>query len=96
MKIFGGKIMIFFFIFAQNIDCGYMLESTRHYPQSIFWSKNRKNKYTPAYPSFTTKVGYKGIFISQTCFPDASESSRDPPDSKSNASYILLQSLVRK
>ena len=31
-------------IFAQNIDCGY--------PQSIFWSKNKKNTYTPAFPSF--------------------------------------------
>ena len=23
------------------------------YPQSMFWSKNMKNIYTPAYPSFT-------------------------------------------
>ena len=40
-----------FLIFAQNIDCGYTLEPPR-YPQSIFWSKNKKNRYTPAYPSF--------------------------------------------
>ena len=33
-----------FLIFAQNIDC--------EYPQSMFWSKNKKNRYTPAYPSF--------------------------------------------
>ena len=44
-------------IFAQNIDCGYMLEPPRgggsnEYPQSMFWSKNRKNRYTPANPSF--------------------------------------------
>ena len=44
-----------FLIFAQNIDCEYTLEPPRRggsneYPQSMFWSKNR---YTPAYPSFT-------------------------------------------
>ena len=47
-----------FLIFAQNIDCGYTLELPRRggsneYPQSMFWSKNKKNRYTPAYPSFT-------------------------------------------
>ena len=43
----------YFFIFAQNIDCGYTLEPPRRggsneYPQSTFWSKNKKNRYTPA------------------------------------------------
>ena len=47
-----------FLIFAQNIDCGYTLEPPHRggfneYPQSIFWSKNKKNRYTPANPSFT-------------------------------------------
>ena len=47
-----------FLIFAQNIDCGYTLEPPRRggsneYPQSMFWSKNKKNKYTPVNPSFT-------------------------------------------
>ena len=47
-----------FLIFAQNIDCGYTLEPPRRggsneYPQSMFWSKNKKNRYTSAYPSFT-------------------------------------------
>ena len=47
-----------FLIFAQNIDCGYTLEppqrgGSNEYPQSLFWSKNKKNRYTPAYPSFT-------------------------------------------
>ena len=46
-----------FLIFAQNIDCGYTLEPPRRggsneYPQSMFWSKNKKNRYTPSYPSF--------------------------------------------
>ena len=38
-----------FLIFAQNIDCGYTLEPPRRggsneYPQSMFWSKNKKRK----------------------------------------------------
>ena len=58
MKIFTGKILIFFLFFAQNIDCGYTLEPPRRggsneYPQSMFWSKNKKNSYTPANPSFS-------------------------------------------
>ena len=47
-----------FLIFAQNIDRGYSLEPPRRggsneYPQSMFWSKNKKNRYTLAYPSFS-------------------------------------------
>ena len=66
----------FFPIFAQNIDCGYKLEPPRRggsneYPQSMFWSKHKKNRYTPANPSFFyVKVGFKGVFIARTCFPD--------------------------
>ena len=26
---------------------------SNEYPQSMFWSKNKKNRHTPAYPSFT-------------------------------------------
>ena len=51
------KNLNIFLIFAQNIDCGYTLEPPRRgcsneYPQSMFWSKNKKNRYTPANPSF--------------------------------------------
>ena len=63
-KFFGCKkekfneiIFDIFLIFAQNIDCGYSLESPRRggsneYPQSMFLSKNKKNGYTLAYPRF--------------------------------------------
>ena len=63
-----------FLIFAQNIDCGYTLEPPRRggsneYPQSMFWSKNKK-KY-PCIPQFFyIKVGFKGVYITRTCFPD--------------------------
>ena len=49
--------MDIFLIFAQNIICGYMLVLPRRggsneYPQSMFWSKNKKIRYIPANPSF--------------------------------------------
>ena len=55
---FHWKNFDIFLIFAQNIDCGYTLEPPRQggsneYPQSMFWNKNKKNRYTPAYPSFS-------------------------------------------
>ena len=68
--------MIFFLIFAQNKDCGYTLEPPRRggsneYPQSMFLSKSKKNRYTPSYPSFANiKVGFKGVYITRTCFRD--------------------------
>ena len=56
-KIFSRKKIEIFLIFAPNIDCGYTLEPPRRggskeYPQSMVWGKNKKNRYTPAYPSF--------------------------------------------
>ena len=54
---FTRKKIDIFNIFAQNIHCGYTLETPRRggsndYPQCMFWIKNKKNRYTPAYPSF--------------------------------------------
>ena len=58
-----------FLIFAQNIDCGYTLEPPQYeYPQSRFWSKNKKKVY-PCKPQFYyIKVGCKGVFDTRTCF----------------------------
>ena len=46
----------FYLNFAQNIDCGYTLGPPRpgvynEYSQSMFWSKNKKNRY-PCIPQF--------------------------------------------
>ena len=87
MKFSAEKIDIFL-IFAQNIDCGYSLEPPRRggsneYPQSMFWSKNKKNRYTPANPSFTIqKWGLRGVFIARACFPDdcKSQTNKEPYD----------------
>ena len=62
-----------FLTFAQNIDCRYTLEppqcgGSNEYPQSMFWSNNKKNVY-PCKPQFyCIKVGCKGVFVTRTCF----------------------------
>ena len=44
--------MIFFlFLFKHSQGGSY------EYTHSMFWSKDKKNKYTPAYPSFAAKSG---------------------------------------
>ena len=60
----------FFYISAQNIDCGYSLERPRQggsnkYPQSMFLSRNKKNNNVyPCKPQFYyIKVGFKGVKI---------------------------------
>ena len=55
---FRRKYFDIFDSIVQNIDCGLTLEPPRRggsneYLQSIFWSKNEKNRYTTVYPSFT-------------------------------------------
>ena len=73
---FIGKFLIFFLKFAKNIDCGYTLEPPRRggsneYPQSMFWSKNNKNRYTPCIPQFCyINVGNEWVYLTRTCFPD--------------------------
>ena len=63
---FQIKILVFFHISAQNIDCGYSLEPPRRggsneYPQSMILSKIRNIMYTPVNPSFTIqKWGLRG------------------------------------
>ena len=68
-EIFQINILIFFHIFAQNIDCGYSLEPPRRggsneYPQSMFMRRNKKNNVYPYKPQFYyIKVGFKGVKI---------------------------------
>ena len=58
-----------FHISAQNIDCGYSLEPPRRggsneYPQSIFFSQNKKNNVYPCKPKFYfINVKFKGVKI---------------------------------
>ena len=46
---------------SQNVDCGYRLEppcrgGANEYPQSMFWIKNKKIKYSPVNPSFPDRI----------------------------------------
>ena len=65
-----------FHISAQNIDCGYSLEppprgGSNEYPQSMFFSRNKKNNVYPCKPKYYyIKVGFKGVKIIQACFRD--------------------------
>ena len=54
---FSDKNYNSFHISAQNTDCGYSLEPPRRggsneYPQSMFLSRNNKNKVYPCKPQF--------------------------------------------
>ena len=66
---FQIKKLYIFHISAQNIDCGCSLEPPRRggsneYPQSMFLSRNKKNKVYPCKPQFYyIKVGFKGVKI---------------------------------
>ena len=60
---------LWYFISAQNLDCGYSLEpphrgGSNEYLQSIFLSRNKKNNVYPCKPQFFyIKVGLKGVKI---------------------------------
>ena len=54
-----------FLIFAQNKDCGYALDpprrgSSNEYPQSLFWSKNKKMGIPRLTPVLLYKSGVQG------------------------------------
>ena len=67
--MFRQKNSDIFHISAQNIDCGYSLEppsrgGSNEYPQSMFWSRNKKNIVYLSNPQFYyIKVGFKGVNI---------------------------------
>ena len=61
---FQWKMFDIFLIFAQNIDCGYMLElprqvGSRVYPQSMFWSKRKIG--IPLQTSFLSDIEKWGL-----------------------------------
>ena len=63
------RFLTFIIFLLKNIDCGYLLElpqwgSSNKYPQSLFLSRNKKNKLYPCKPQFFyIKVGFKGVKI---------------------------------
>ena len=73
---FQIKILIFFIFLLKNIDCGYSLEppcrgGSSEYPQSMFFSRNKKNNVYFCKPQFYyVKVGFKGVTIYRYVFRD--------------------------
>ena len=67
---------IFFLFLLKNIDCGYSLEppcrgGSREYPQSMFFSRYKKNNVYFCKPQFYyVKVGFKGVTIYRYVFRD--------------------------
>ena len=54
----GKNLIVLTFLLKTLIVDTVMLElpqqgNSNEYPQSMFWTKNKKNRYTPTYPSFT-------------------------------------------
>ena len=60
MKKFSRIFFFFFFIFAQNIDCGDDRTASPRFHNLCFGSKIRKIDIPQLY---YIKVGYKGIYI---------------------------------
>ena len=59
---FNWNFFNIFLIFAPNIDCGYTLEppqrgGSNEYPQSMFWSKNKKKGIPLQTPVLVYKSG---------------------------------------
>ena len=66
----SSEIIVSFLIFAQNMDCGYMLE-----PPHFFLKQKKKKKKKKSIPFHTIvllhkKVGYKGVCITWKCYPN--------------------------
>ena len=62
-------MLIFFLIFAQNIDRGYTLEPPQ--PTIYVLSKNKKKNEYPCKPQFYyIKAGCKGVFDTGACYLD--------------------------
>ena len=51
----------------------------------MFWSKNKKNRYTPAYPIFSIM----GVFIARTCFPGVNVDCRMRPMNPMTSSDLV-------
>ena len=57
----------------------------------MFWVKNKKNRYTNPLPLFyCIKLGYKGVYISQTCFRYVFSCGVSEVEGNSSVSDILL------
>ena len=70
---FIGKNLLTLTCLLKTLIAGTCRGSSNRYPQSMFWNKKEKEtKVYPCKPQFCyIKVGFKGVYISWTCYPDA-------------------------
>ena len=60
-----------FLIFPQNIDCGYTLEPSQPCLTEAVLTSSHNLFFGAKIPQFCyIKVGYKGVYITQTCYHD--------------------------
>ena len=111
MKNFQIKNPDILHIFAQNRDCGYLLEPPRRvgfnaYTQSMFLSRNTKTNVHPCKPQFYyIKVRFKGLklyrhvfvmMVLETMFKDRNVNSNIPhPAQLSSMNVMNLAIWVR-
>ena len=70
---FVGKKIIFSITLFKTLIVPLRRGGSSEYPQSMFWNKNKKKRYIPVNPQFYmhyTKVRFKGVYISWSCFYD--------------------------
>ena len=48
---------------------------SNNYPQSMFWNKNKKHCIPQYTPVLLRKVGFKGVHIIRTCYPNVNKDS---------------------
>ena len=65
MKISSSFFFFIFFLFcSKHRLLVHVRGGSNEYPKSLFWSKNKTNRYTPANPSFFyVKAGYRWVYI---------------------------------
>ena len=67
-KVFSDEKLVFFLIFAENIDSGHTLsEAALTSTHKQFLKQNKKIMYTPNFTPILPKVGCKRVYISRTC-----------------------------
>ena len=74
MEVFIKNVFTFFLFLLKTQDCGYTLEPPHRggfneYHDLCFGAKIRKIGIPLHTPVFYIKVGYKGLYITRTCYP---------------------------
>ena len=65
--------------------------------QSMFWIKNKKNRYTPVDSCFTIqKWGYMDLYITRTCCPDDKINIKTTQETHDITKQFFVNTLEKK